>query len=299
VTAKLRASYGRATRPPSPGLKEARTLQQFGYGQSTITDYANFNMNRANDALGPEYQRGGEGGVELYFGTSGSLVVTRYNQTVDELIDAIRVDSMRSVTPNPSSSYSGVLDPAGYGYWPQFQNLNIASIRNQGWELQGSVNLGPLTTKGTYSWTKSRTIGVNPQYYALLTGARYRPGATFSYLPEHTWAVGLTYARAGTTMSLNTTGTGRVMNFFDDRYYQVLDSRIRLLPDRQNTTSGSLYVSTNRAYLLADMTMSHRLSPRLEGVLQAQNITDQYKNDYWAAHATMGRQVKLGARMRL
>jgi outer membrane receptor protein involved in Fe transport len=59
-------------------------------------------------------------------------------------------------------------DADGRCFRYQSQYLNIGAIRNQGWELQGSVNTGPLTTRGTYSWSKSRIIGIIPKYRTLL-----------------------------------------------------------------------------------------------------------------------------------
>src|SRR5262249_52882271 len=157
------------------------------YYQSRVEPYYGgmFAIVFANPELVPEHQQGGEGGLELYLGTHGSLVVTRYNQTVDGLIAQPVVDSVRSLVPCPigqCEASSSSRDANGYGYWRQYESLNMGSIRNQGWELQASANLGPLTTRGTYSWTKSRTIGVNPKYRAFFANQpQYTPGATFQY----------------------------------------------------------------------------------------------------------------------
>jgi outer membrane receptor protein involved in Fe transport len=60
----------------------------------------------------------------------------------------------------------------------------------------------------------------------------------------------------------------------------------------------SAYVNFNDGYALADLNASHRFSPRIEAVLQVQNLADRYVNDYSASYATMGRQTKLGLRIR-
>jgi len=305
ITAKLRASYGRSTRPPTAGVKAATFATDAGYTAADVNDYGNFVLVFANPELAPEHQQGGEGGLELYWGTRGSLVITRYNQTVDGLIEDVGpVDSIRSLAPNPPSGSSDyVFDANGYGYRWQFQYLNVGSIRNQGWELQSSVNTGPFTTHGTYSWTKSRTIGVNPAYRKFFANAlgypQYQPGATFDFLPEHTWAVGTTYERAQTTVVLNVTGTGRLRNLQDELYLHSLTPAVRLLQNRLNMNYGNGYVSFNDGYALADLTASHRFSSHLEGVLQVQNLADRYTNDKYAGYATMGRQSKVGVRIRL
>jgi outer membrane receptor protein involved in Fe transport len=312
LTAKLRASYGRSTRPPQRLQKLAQTIAEW-YGSSWASYYQPrfepyyggvFDIYLANSELAPEYQQGAEGGLELYFGTRASFVVTRYNQTVDELIATTIVDSVRSAVPCPEPNdvcFADSRDAEGYGYLRQFQSRNIASIRNQGWELQGSMNFGPITTRGTYSWTKSRTIGVMPKYRAFFTPDSYpqfQPGATFQFLPEHTWALEMTYARGSSSVGLNVTGTGQATNIQNDFYFQSLDSRIRLPQNKLNVSNAFRYTNFNSGYALADLTASHRFAPRVEGVLQVQNLADHYTADSYAAYASMGRQLKIGARVR-
>lgn len=295
-TAKLRTSYGRATRPPDAKRKVAQKATTI-YGNVFLPDYGDLDFYLRNPELGPEYQQGVEGGAELYFGNRGSLVVTRYNQTIDGLINSPLVDSVRSLNPNPATS-QGALDAQGYGYVYQFQFLNVGSIRNQGWELQGSVNTGPFTTRGTYSWTKSRTIGINSRYRAYFASSPiYQPGATFDFLPEHTWALGTSYVAANTTVSLSVTGAGQLRSTRNAFFLKNLNFGIRLPQNRLNMDQ-SRYINVNSGYALADLNLSHRLSYRLEGVAQIQNVTDSYTNDYDGDFATIGRQTKVGLRMR-
>jgi outer membrane receptor protein involved in Fe transport len=299
-TAKLRASYGRSTRPPPQDIKNTNSAL-YSYGSfftcCVEPEYGNFDTQRGNPELGPERQQGGEGGVELYFGERASLVVTRYNQTVDGLLLSPKVDSVRSLSPNPTSSYD-VLDADGYGYIYQYQYLNVGSIRNQGWELQGSANAGPITTRATYSWTKSRTIGITPKYRAVLANqTQYQPGAMFSFLPEHTWALGVTYARTRTTVAVNVTGIGQLGNSRDEFFNRHISGGIRLLVNRLNASNGP-YFNFNNGYALADFTAAHRFARAVEGVLQVQNLTNRYENDSDAGYATIGRQMKVGLRIR-
>jgi len=204
LTAKLRAAYGHSTRPPSAGQAVAKTLLARGYG-SAVPIYGNIDDQLANPDLTPEQQQGGEGGVELYLGSRASLTVTRYNQTVDHLIASAVVDSSPSLIPDPYGDCSSYPPDCGYLYWIQTKNLSLGSVRNQGWETQGTVTLGPLNGKGTYSWVKSRIIGLDPRY---LTYSVYTRGAAFVNVPEHTWALQLFYSQAATSISLDVQGQG-------------------------------------------------------------------------------------------
>lgn len=287
LTTKLRGSYGRATRPPSTNQKSV--------AYTTDNQYGRYAQTLESPELGPQYQQGGEGGVELYLGTRASLVVTRYNQTVDDIIARPVVDSVRSLAPNPSSTVSP-LDANGYGFQYQFQNLNIGSVRNQGWELQGSINMGPFTTRGTYSWTKSRVIGITRKYRAVLTSSAYQVGRSFNFLPEHTWAMTTMYSRAGSMVSLTLNGTGTLRRVSDDLTLSM-GSRLDITQARKMTPVG--YLPIGPAYTMADLNASHRFSPHLDGVLQIQNLTDFYRNDNQIQFTSIGRQTKVGLRVKL
>jgi outer membrane receptor protein involved in Fe transport len=312
VTAKLRASYGRSTRPPAAIAK----LPSAGTDREVIAAYGPYNERIANPNLGPEFQQGGEGGVELYFGQRASFVVTRYNQTTDRLIaNVIGVDSMLSLQPNPvmyglscalwmvnsGPTFCSSQDAAGYGYAWLSQYANVAAIRNQGWELQGGFNAGPFNTRGTYTMTKSRSLGVTEKYRPFFTRFRnFQPGAVFQYLPEHTWALGITYARGGTTLAVNTTGVGQLRNGANEFFGRNLSLDVRL-PVNQwiaGTQAYNSYINMSPGYVLADVSATQRLGRRADGVLQIQNVADYYRTDYNATSASMGRQVRVGTRVR-
>jgi outer membrane cobalamin receptor len=191
-------------------------------------------------------------------------------------------------------------DAAGYGYALQAENVNAVDIRNQGWELTGNVVTGPFTTRGTYSWTKSRSLGITPQYRRFFANAldypTYQPGATYMLLPEHTWAMGITYARARTSVALNVTGTGRVRTYtnkFSVEHYYV---GIRLQQDQFNMDPWR-YFALNDGYAMTDLNASHRFTPQVEVVLQVSNLTNNYINDYLYGAATIGRTGKVGLRI--
>jgi len=291
ITAKLRGSYGHSTRPPIPTEAQAcyygDPMCNYSY---YLTSFGRVESQRANPNLLPEQQQGGEGGLELYLGNRASLVVTRYNQTVDNLITSAVVDSVDMLPEQrvlqgcaPWQCHAGI---------PEY--LNLGSVRNQGWELNGTAHLGPLTTTGTYSWTKSRIIGITPKYARQFQG-QYVVGAPFQYLPEHTYALGLQYVTVHSTIGLNVHGQGLLYNYSDDIRDAITLARLRIsaprMSDPRPTTIGP-------GYALADLNASRRLSGRVEGTLQVQNVTDSYHNDFGTNTASIGRQSMLGLRVR-
>jgi len=292
VTAKVRGSYGRATVPPLVSQK---------LGGILITDpyYGTYLSGLPNPHLGPSFQQGGEGGVELYFGNRASLVATRFNQTVDQIVLGVFTDSVRSLQPNPP--YGSSRDANGYKYLLQGENLNAGDIRNQGWELQGTTVIGPITTKGTYSWTKSRVIGVAAQFAARQDRfPQFRKGASFQDNPEHTWALGMTYGSGATSLTVNVTGTMQTrVDITNTPWYlqnSLSYSRLYIETARQDL-SGNVF-GIRSGYAMADLNLTHRFTARLEGLAQVQNLTNHYVNEYDNTYATLGRQTKAGVRLR-
>lgn len=303
VSAKLRGSYGRSIRPPGEGFASAKPLPATGtFNTNLIAQYGNYDFQLSSPNLGPEHQQGGEGGLELYLGSRTSLVVTRYNQTVANLIDQVsRVDSVRSITNTPTSNLcsSSFRDPEGYCYRYQFRYLNVGNIRNQGWELQSSLNLGPFTTRGTYSWVKSRIIGVTPKYKALLSDSRYQLGLPANNVPEHTWALSVGYAHANSSASLFVNGTGPLYSsaFLADALSLATTADNRFLNNRVRMTLVN-YRALLPSYNTVDLTMNHRFSSRADAIAQVNNLGNAYNNDLSSWYPTIGRQSKLGLRIR-
>jgi len=301
LTAKLRAAYGSATRPPLPGESQAITmLQQYGgdLGPYWAPDDL---LQRGNPNLLPEHQKGGEGGLELYWGNTASVTITRYNQTVGDLIDIAVVDSIHSLVPYtelgwPAGSFPQYVD--GYLYNTTMEFINIGNIRNSGWETQATVTTGPFTTKGTFSFMKSRIIGVrdDPSFKAL---SHYVVGSAFSGAPEHTWALGSTYSHGGTSVLLNLHGQGfmHALNTgASGTAYFLAQGRLMQQKARASIPIGwQWYMS---AYAIGDLNATQRITPNVDALFQMQNISDKYRNDQFYASATIGRQTQFGLRIR-
>jgi outer membrane cobalamin receptor len=303
VTTKLRGSYGRATRPPTIGLATEWITPPDYYA---VPDYGIYAAFLGNPHLGPETQRGGEGGVELYFGSRSSLIVTRYDQTVHDIIMILDgADSVRSLAVNPP--FYNSLDVDGYGYLWQNMAINGGDIRNQGWEAQGTLTTGPFTHRGTYSWTKSRVASVNALAVENMrkSGIDVTPlakGSTYAYFPEHTWMFGTTYARRGTLVSLTVNGSGERAQRFSELHYRMLVHRLNVDRLRMNNPFVPPFPRQSRmtvgGYALADLNVTRKLSSRIDGIVQFQNLTDTYQNDLDVLGASLGRQTKAGVRVR-
>jgi outer membrane receptor protein involved in Fe transport len=290
ITAKVRASYGTSTRPPSAGDKDPLKSPY-----STYLVYWGTDLSRlGNPDLVPESQQGGEGGLELYLGNRASLQVTRYNQTTDHLIVEPVVDSV-DLLPQ----YIGILPGCDIPWRCQIrqtENLNIGSIRNQGWTAVGQLNLGALTAAGTYSWTKSRIIGITPRYRGQFP--QYVVGAAFAFLPEHTWATDLTYANAKTSVGFHVQGEGESFGGGDgllNYRYQRLMNNVPLMPfDVPANYNGEV----SSGFPIGNLNVSHQFTPHFEGHVDISNLMNSYRGDYDPNLAQSGRTTSLGLRLR-
>jgi len=299
VTAKIRASYGTATQTPGAGQTQGQTVCQWditvcefykhGFGYDIPIKLANLN-------LLPSHQRGGEGGFDAYLGTQGSLSVTWYNQTVNNIIFSVGVDSVETIIP--ARDLFGGYDPHNCypcGYWHVInQNLNVADIRNSGMSMQGSWNLGSFTATGTYSWNRSRVLGVTPKYQRLFPNIVR--GASFLGSPEHTFAGSLQYAHARTSVAINWQGQGSIYKYGDPKGILGCSGSKRLTLACP-TFGGNLKLPTP-GYALADLNVTHRVSAHAEGIVQVQNLTNSYRFDEGSSSTVIGRQSKAGLRIR-
>jgi hypothetical protein len=228
----------------------------------------------------------------VYFGSRTSLGVTRYNQTVDNLIVSPVVDSL-DLLPEWQVVYG-----SGKYFLRQSQNLNLGSVRNQGWTLQGTTNLGAITATGTYSWVKSRLIGITPRYRNQFP--QYVVGGSFYSLAEHTYGVGLAYARGGTRIAYNLQGQGQVWAGLS--LWSRIEGYRRLFADVSNMRyriNNYSPLEINPGYFLGDVNVSHQFTTRVEGLLQITNVTNSFKgeaNDPLTAQP--GRTTGIGLRMR-
>jgi outer membrane receptor protein involved in Fe transport len=282
VTAKLRGAYGRATRAPSSGAREAVFLTNATYGtyQSQI----------AAPDLGPEFQAGTEGGLELYFGSRGSLQITHYDQRVDNLIIGITVDSARSINPNANGDYL---------YVPVSQRTNVGAVRNVGWEGQGQINLMTgVSLTGTMSNTITRFQHLNDSYKCASAGTPSAdqclyPGAGLFNIAEHTGAVAANYANAKVNLNTSVSYIGPRHFAYDiGDYYAATNGRL--------TRSVYTYVPVVApGYATIDVRGAYQLTPKLQATLTVQNAGNSHDGDYTGRRflPALGRSTMLGFRI--
>lgn len=161
------------------------------------------------------------------------------------------------------------------------------------------MNAGLFSGRATYSWTKSRVIGVTPRYQSRLIGTQYQVGRSPDYVPEHVWGVQASYATGANLISFNINGTGLLYTGSTELTLITLSSVPRLPGFTPRIGLPSDYRAIGAGYTTVDLNASHRFSHRIEGVLQVQNLGNYYRNDYGAQFSAIGRQSKAGFRMKL
>lgn len=282
VTAKVRMAYGRATRAPSSGARQAVFL--------TNTTYGTYQSQIAAPELAPEFQSGTESGLELYFGGRGSFQITHYDQHVDNLIISIPVDSVQSLNPNTSGNYL---------YAVVSQRMNVGAVRNTGWEGQGTVNLTPaVSLGGTLSNTITRFEHLNSSYRCAAAGTPsgdqcLYPGAGLFNMAEHTGALSANYANA--RINLNTS-----MSYIGPRHFAYDIGDYYAATNGRLSTSTFTYVPvTAPGYETFDVRGAYQLTPKMQATLTVQNVGNNHDGDYTGRRflPTIGRNTMLGIRI--
>ena len=176
---KVRGSWGRGIRAPSPG-------QAFGIANG-FTEYL------PNPQLGPEEQEGWDAGIDLMFGASASLSVTGFDQRARNLI------VQTQVATTPIDAY-------------QFRNLG--RVTNRGVELEASLSTGTVMLRAHYGYVSSRivatvptsAVGDQPDGVPAHTGA-----ATVSFTPREGTTLSTTLTHIGRLRSVDALSLFRCM----------------------------------------------------------------------------------------
>lgn len=169
-TVRLRGAWGRATRPPEPGMSQAQSGGQL--------------VQEANPALRSERQSGVELGAEWHAVGGGWFRATWFNQQARDLLQ--QVDLRRAV---------------GTARTTQFQN--VGEIGNRGVEVDGGWQWGSLALAGRWHQVHSRIERLSPRY----TG-EFAVGDTPLEVPSSTGSAALRYSRGGARVELGATWIG-------------------------------------------------------------------------------------------
>ena len=281
ITAKARVAYGRATRAPASGARQAVFL--------TNTTYGTYQQQIAAPDLGPESQAGTESGLELYWGARASLQITHYDQKVDNLIISIPVDSVQSLNPNTAGNYT---------YANVSQRQNVGAVRNNGWEGQAQVNLfGGLTLNGTLSDNVTRFSHLNDSYKCTLAVTQQDqclyPGAALFNLAEHTGSLAANYAHSRLNLNVSMSYIGERHFAYDiGSYYAATSGRL--------SRSTFTYVPVAApAYEVFDVRGAYQITPQVQATLTLQNAGNSHDGDYTGRRflPAIGRVTMLGVRI--
>jgi outer membrane receptor protein involved in Fe transport len=282
ITAKLRAAYGRATRAPASGARESIFL--------TNTTYGTYQSQIASPNLGPEFQAGTEGGLELYYGTRASLQITHYDQHVDNLIIGVPVDSAPSLNPNVNGVYS---------YVQVTQKQNVGAVRNTGWEGQAQLNLFTgFDLTGTWSNTITRFQHLSSVYKCSSANTAQAdqclyPGAGLFNLAEHTGAVSANFARSRLNLNTSVSFIGQRHFAYDiGEYYAATNGRLF-------TQVYTFSPVTAAGYATFDVRGSYQLTRQVQGTLLVQNAGNSHEGDYTGRRflPAIGRSTMIGLRI--
>jgi outer membrane receptor protein involved in Fe transport len=250
---KLRTSWGRAIRAPSPGLE---------LGSVSPTTVV-----RPSPRLGPERQQGWDIGLDAAFGARGSLSITYYDQTADNLIQQV---------PLASTSV------------PTFQAQNVGRVENTGIELEGTLRAGPLQLKAQYAYVRSRVEELSPGY-----GGDLRVGDQSQLTPRHTAGGSLAAAVGpGTTVAVGMVYVGSWV------YYDVL-SYFRCLgqmgPCRNATFAlDRNYLITYPGFVKVSANLVQQVTPVIAGFVSVENLTNNQAYEFNNFRTVLGRVATVG-----
>ncbi len=252
TTLKVRGSWGRAIRPPAPAAKLANVTA--------------FSVQLANPQLGPERQRGWDAGLDAVFGARGSLSLTYYDQTAENLIQLVQLQL-------PVLTY---------------QYENVGRVKNTGIELEGALSLGLVQLKGQYGYTRARVEQLAPGYTGVLL-----VGDQTLATPKHTAGAALTVsALRGTTLTAGATYVGS-WNMFD--YVAELGCFGGTAPCQPSFRN---YVISYPSFTKINAAVWQQITPSISGFVAVDNLTNRAAAEYENFEAVIGRVATIGLRFK-
>jgi outer membrane receptor protein involved in Fe transport len=257
TTVKLRGSYGEAIRSPMLGQREG--------GPATNAFVL------PNPDLKPERQTGPDVGADLAFGQRGTLSVTYYDQRAKDLIQ--RAPIKLDTTP------------------PLYQWQNLAVVKNDGWEFEGSLELGVVSLSGQFSIVHSA-----PKNLGAYTGTDFQVGQQFTDLPVHTAAFRVAanpFRRAGGAATMTYTGSRNSVDYL--AYYGCRGGTAPC----DNGTQPNGYVREVGAAATFGVSIDQTFSRMVTAFLNVEDLTNEGTKRSRANNmAVQGRITSIGFRLK-
>jgi outer membrane cobalamin receptor len=249
VVFKARSAYGSAIQPGLPAQRDSATLPGA--------------VQRANRALAPERQDGGDAGVDLELGRSGSFSVTYYNQRAHDLIIQEQVSRTQQTTI--------------------LQYQNVGEIKNEGLEFSGTVTLPLVRFTAQYSYTSSKIVKLGSD-----TTGSYRVGDQAQLVPLTSggMTINLTPWRGG--------AIGAGATYFG--YWTSMDVVKQVLPQDSLLTPRQ-ELKRWPGFEKFKLTVEQQISRHLSGWIAVDNLTDNHAVEQAAEFVTPGRTTTVGFRL--
>ena len=252
TTVKVRGSYGEAIQAPTANEKTGASYP-----------FATF---LPNPSIGPERQLGGDGGVDVFFGTRGSFGVTYYDQTARDLIQLVYINT---------ASRPQIL---------QYQN--VGRIKNTGWEFEGSLNLGDAILRGQYAITNSKVRALTPTYTGDL-----RVGDQVLGIPRATGGASLSVSRGRTSLTAGLTYVGHWTNY---DWVTELSCFAGTGPCRASTRD---YLIQYPTFLKANLSIARQITGAASAFLSVDNAGNSSASESSSFYPTVGRITMVGVRV--
>lgn len=255
ATVKTRASYGRAIRAPGAG-QAARYVSSSG----TLT--------LANPFLAPQRQRGWDAGFDVILGSRGSLSLTAYDQTADDLIVYVTVASTPTLT---------------------YQYQNVGRVKNRGFELEGSWNpRRELQLGAQFGYTQSEIRDLGPTF----TGDE-QVGDQPRHVPTYTAGGTMTLTPwAGTTLTGGATYVGAFREYDNLALFRCFGGTGPCQPASRD------YIVNYPGFIKVSATLSQAITTQLTGFISAKNLTNNIAYEGLNNYAVLGRLTTLGLQLR-
>lgn len=255
TSVKLRTAYGSSAQPPP--------------WYAITDDISTYYVRDANPNIRPKRLTGWDVGVEAYFGRRAVVAVSYYRQTNKD-------------------DYDPVYDYSSFPYHYQYQN--IGTVQNNGWEIDGRLNLGRLILQANYSPVHSFVKTLDEAYSGVLKAGQRTintPSYTASFTPT------LTLPKSQINAQISFTGTKRNWDAYTYfAYYMACYAG-------ENDCSQpwqSFYNRTYKEYYRVALNASHYFTRRAQGFLSVTNLLNSRTLTNSNYYTPKGRTTTIGFR---